>query len=156
MNNLVDRLASAPDAAVPRIYARIEELEAQKADLEIDVAKLKIARGIRFTETEVKAWLKQFCDGDLLDEEFRRRIIDVFINSVYLYDKRIIIFYNVKGGKQVSYIDVAKTEIQDDGGETVSDFIANPLPSAIKSEPLFIFVNGVFGIVIERKEEQDG
>ena len=148
LNNLVDRLANAPDAAVPRIYARMEELESQKADLEIDVAKLKIARGIRFTEEEVKAWLKRFCDGDLLDEEFRRRIIDVFINSVYLYDKRIIIFYNIKGGKQVSYIDVE--------GANVSDFIANAPLHAIKSEPLFIFVNGVFGIVIERKEEQDG
>ena len=106
----------------------MEELEAQKADIEIDVAKLKIAQGIRFTEAEVKAWLKQFCKGDLLDEEFRRRIIDVFINSVYLYDKRVIIFYNIKGGKQVSYIDVAEADIEGGGSEGVSDLIANAPP----------------------------
>ena len=43
---------------------------------------------------------------DLFDMEFRRRIIDTFINSVYLYDDRAIVFYNIRGGKQVSYIDM--------------------------------------------------
>ena len=156
LDNLVDTLAEAPKAARPRIYARMEELETQKADIEIDVAKLKIARGIRFTEAEVKAWLKQFCKGDALDEDFRRRIIDVFINSVYLYDNRVIIFYNIKGGKQVSYIDVAEADVQDGGGAGVSDLIANAPPNASKSEPRFIFVNSVFGIVLDRQEEQGG
>lgn len=129
LDNLVDSLAEAPKAARPRIYARMEELEAQKADIEIDVAKLKIAQGIRFTEAEVKAWLKQFCKGDALDEDFRRQIIDVFINSVYLYDNRVIIFYNIKGGKQVNYIDVVESDVDsaDDGGN-VSDLIANAPP----------------------------
>ena len=43
---------------------------------------------------------------DLFDMEFRRRILDTFINSVYLYDDRAIVFYNIRGGKQVSYIDM--------------------------------------------------
>ncbi len=130
LDNLVDSLTEAPKAARPRIYARMEELEAQKADIEVDVAKLKIARGIRFTEAEVKAWLKQFCKGDAIDEEFRRRIIDVFINSVYLYDNRVIIFYNIKGGKQVSYIDVAESDIDTANNDgDVSDFIANAPPN---------------------------
>ena len=154
LNNLVDTLSEAPKVARQRIYDRIEELEASKADIEIDVAKLKIAQNIRFTEAEVKAWLKQFCKGNALDIEFRRRIIDVFINSVYLFDKRIIIFYNIKGGKQVSYIDVAEVSNEAGNGETVSDFIANAPPYASKSEPRYIFVNGVFGIVLERTEEQ--
>ncbi len=154
LDNLVDSLAEAPKVARARIYARMEELEAQKADIEIDVAKLKIAQGIRFTEEEVKAWLKQFCKGDLLDEEFRRRIIDVFINSVYLYDNRVIIFYNIRGGKQVSYIDVAEAVNSEDTSANVSDLIANAPPNASKSEPRFIFVNGVFGMVLERYEEQ--
>ena len=55
---------------------------------------------------EIAAWLKLFCKGDLFDMEFRRRIIDTFINSVYLYDDRVIVFYNIRGGKQVSYIDM--------------------------------------------------
>jgi hypothetical protein len=52
-----------------------------------------------------------------MDLEFRRRIIDVFINSVYLYDDKIAIFYNIKGGKQISYIEVSDAL----GGELYGD-----------------------------------
>ena len=96
--------------------------------MESDLVKLRIAHDIRFTEEEVRAWLKKFCAGDLFDPEFRRNIIDVFINSVYLYDDRVIIFYNIKGGKQVSYIDVAAA--LDAAPDTeVSDFITNAPPT---------------------------
>lgn len=81
-------------------------LEAQKADLEIDLAKLRVANNIQYTKEAIMAWLKQFCVGDLFDMEFRKRIIDVFINSIYLYDDKVIIYYNVKEAKQVSYIEM--------------------------------------------------
>lgn len=87
----------------------------QKTDIEIDLAKLRVANKIRYTEKEITAWLKLFCKGDLFDMKFRRRIIDTFINSIYLYDDKVIIFYNIRGGKQLSYIDMldATQEISD-------------------------------------------
>ncbi|MBQ9409309.1 MAG: hypothetical protein IJU28_07995 [Clostridia bacterium] len=129
LNSLVDTLTEAPKAARPRIFARTEELEAQKADLEVDLAKLRITHGIRFTEAEVKAWLNQFCHGDPLDMAFRRKIIDVFINSVYLYDDRTIVFYNIQGGKQVSYIGLSEADIPDANPSEVSDLIASSPPN---------------------------
>jgi hypothetical protein len=85
MEKLVDALIEAPKPAHKKIYDRMEALDAQKVDIEADLAKLRIAQEIRLTEKEVEAWLKRFTIGDLSDEDFRRRIIDVFINSVYLY-----------------------------------------------------------------------
>ena len=85
-------LLDAPKSARPRIYEKIETADMQKADLEIDLSKLRIANKIRYTEAEIVAWLKLFCKGDLFDMEFRRRIIDTFINSVYLYDDRVVVF----------------------------------------------------------------
>ena len=84
----------------------MEDLELQKADVEIDLSKLKIAVGIRYTKEQVVAWLKSFCNGDPLDESFQRRIIDTFINSIYLYDDKLVIFYNIQNSKQVSYVDM--------------------------------------------------
>lgn len=131
LDALVDAIPDTPKAARPRIYSKMEALEAQKADLEIDIAKLKIAQGIQFTESEVLAWLKQFCNGDPLDPDFRKRIIDVFISSVYLYDNRVIVFYNIKNGKQVSYIDLISSDAieSDDGGEGGSDLNAFAPPT---------------------------
>ena len=73
-------------------------------------------QGVGYTKEQVIAWLKTFCKGDPLDEEFRRRIIDVFINSVYLYDNKMVVFYNIRDGKQVNYIDVmnAMDELDED------------------------------------------
>lgn len=84
-----------------------------KADLEIDLAKLRIASKIQYTEKEVAAWMKLFCKGDLMDPAFRERIIDTFINSVFVYDDKIVIFYNIRGGKQVSYIEMKEAEPAD-------------------------------------------
>ena len=133
LNKLVDALIDAPKAAHKRIYEKMESLEAQKAAAESDLIKLRIASDIRLTESEVRAWLKKFCTGDLFDPEFRRNIIDAFINCIYLYDDRVIIFYNIKGGKQVSYIDLENTLNEDSPGADFSDMIANapPKPLAI-------------------------
>ena len=153
MDKLVDAIVDAPKVAHKKIYDRMEALEAQKADLEIDLAKLRIAQSIRLTESEVRAWLKKFTVGDPLDEDFRQRIIDVFINSVYLYDDRVIIFYNIKGGKQVSYIDLINSADLPESPPEGSSMKANGVPIASKSEPEYIFVNGVFGCVFYRRKE---
>ena len=150
LNKLVDALIEAPKVAHKRIYEKMESLETQKAALEAELTKLRIASEIRFTEAEVRAWLRRFCTGDLFDPEFRRNIIDTFINCIYLYDDRIIIFYNIKGGKQVSYTDLVNSIESEPGGG--SDLNANAPPFNIKSEPTYIFVNGVFGCIIPRND----
>ena len=105
---MIDSLIDAPKIAHPRIYERLELLEAQKADLETQAAKMRIAAGIRCTKQEVLAWMKQFCNGDPLDMAFRRRIIDVFINCVYLYNGKTVIYYNIRGDQQISFIEPNK------------------------------------------------
>ncbi len=109
----VDMLLEVPESAHQKLYEKIEKAEACKADLEIDLAKLRIASKIQYTEKEVTAWMKLFCKGDLMDPAFRERIIDTFINSVFVYDDKIVIFYNIRGGKQVSYIEMKEAEPAD-------------------------------------------
>lgn len=106
IRSLVDTLAVCPPSARQPIFDKMELLDVQKTDLEIDIAKLRVAARVQLTEEQIKVWLKQFCKGDLDDMEFRERIIDVFINSVYLYDDKTVIYYNIEGGKQVSYMEM--------------------------------------------------
>ena len=77
-----------------------------------------------YTAEEVTAWLRQFCKGDALDMDVRRRIIDTFINAVYLYDDKVIIYYNIKNGRQVSYVEAigAPNELEN----------LQPVPEGIK------------------------
>ena len=42
-----------------------------------------------------------------LDEAYQRRIINLLINSVYVYDDKVVMYFNLKGSeKQVSYIEM--------------------------------------------------
>jgi len=149
LNKCIDGFLSLPKAAQPQLNARIEALGDQKADLEQDAIGLRLAAGIRYTKEEVIAWLKTFCNGDPLDMDFRRRIIDVFINSVYLYDDKVVIFYNIKGGKQVSFIEISD---EMENLEESSSFNNQLLPNLPVSEPFYIFVGGILGIVLRRTD----
>ena len=106
INKYTESLLELPKSSWASVGQKIETATMQKTDIEIDLAKLRVANKIRYTEKEIVAWLKLFCKGDLFDMKFRQRIIDTFINSIFLYDDRIIIFYNIRGGKQISYIDM--------------------------------------------------
>lgn len=104
IDKCVDALIDSPKTARPRLHKKIDDLDAQINDLSIDLSKLRIAAKINFTKDDVLAFIQSFSGGDLMDDEYRAKIIDAFVNAVFLYDDRIIIYYNIKNSKQVSYI----------------------------------------------------
>ena len=148
LEKLVDALVDSPKIAHKKIYERMQSLEAQKAEIESDVARLRIAQEIQLTETEVRAWLSTFCTGNPMDEDFRKRIIDVFINAVYLYDDRVTVFYNIRGGKQVSYIDLINSADlpPDDPAPEGSDLKAKAPPKNSHPSGWLFFVVAAWGI----------
>lgn len=136
-----------------KLNEKAEALSARKEYAELELAKLKVASGIKITVEEVSAWLERFCTGDLMDEDFRHKIIDVFINSVYLYDDKVVIYYNLHDSKQVSYIEMLEST-DDSAGVNCSDLecVGSPMPDLFE-HCRYIFVNGVFGCVIYRNLE---
>lgn len=155
MDKLVDALIDAPKAAHKKIYARMEQLEGQKAEYETDAAKLRVAMNLRLTEKEVVSWLTTFRDGDPEEQDFRVRLIDIFINSVYVYDDRIIVFYNIRGGKQVTHRDLLETleNKENSKPEAGSDLESSGGADNSKSEPYYVFVNGVFGCIFTKPQK---
>lgn len=133
VNAAVDASLAAPEKVRPRYFEKIEVLETQRADIELNLAGLKIASDHRYTKEQIIAWLKSFCSGDPLDQALQRRVIDVLISSVYVYDDKIVIYYNVKDGKQVSYIEPVR-EHDTHVGEG-SDMTSSPLPFSVNTEP---------------------
>lgn len=130
ISRLVDTLAVCPAAARQPIFDKMEQLDAEKTETELDLAKLRVSAKVQLSEETIIEWLKQFCNGDPLDMDFREKIIDTFINSVYLYDDKVIIYYNIEGGKQVSYIEMldnTKEPPFSENGSSESVRISNPI-----------------------------
>ncbi len=76
---------------------RLEELEAQKHDLEIKIAQENIERPM-LERKHILFWFHRFRKMDVTLPENRRRLVDSFVNSVILYDDRIEFYFNFKNG----------------------------------------------------------
>lgn len=96
INDCVSALIKTSNAlALQNINERLDVLQAQKEDAELQLAKLRIAADMAITAAECAAWLRTFCDGTPDDPDFCRRIIYAFINSIFAYDDKLVIYYNI-------------------------------------------------------------
>lgn len=83
---------------------RLEKLEEENRSLESRIIREEMKRP-SLTEDHVKYWLESFRFGNIKDDEYRRRIIDTLVNSVFVYNnnnsnKRIVITYNISGANK--------------------------------------------------------
>jgi hypothetical protein len=99
-------LNAETDEIKKRADQKAKDFEIQKIDLLKEIAKLRLANTMQHTKQDILSWLKIFTRGDILSPEYQRRIIDIFVNSIYLFDDKIIIYYNLEGSKQVSFIEM--------------------------------------------------
>lgn len=137
----IDRAAEAlifcPAGARASICQKIEELTALRDDAQADLNAMHRAARLKINEQQVIDWLRSFYGGDPADVGFQKILIDKLVNAVFLWDDRILIFYNVAGGREVSYIDaLALSQQFDEQASLYSDASAPPVV------PEFKFLSG--------------
>ena len=89
--------------------ARLESLEREKSEIEIRIAKEKIARP-KADKEDFKAWLLHFRDFDLENKEQRMTLVDLFVNVIYLYDDHFDIFFN--GQEAASKVELTEAQLK--------------------------------------------
>lgn len=83
----------------PSTKQRLEELEQTKADLEASIAQEQLERPM-LTREHVIFWLHKFRDMDISQPEQRQRLIDGFVNAIYVYDDKLVLTFNYKDGSK--------------------------------------------------------
>ena len=58
--------------------------------------------------------ISRYRDGNINDPEYRREIIDAFVNSVYVYDDKLILTYNYKDGSQALTLQEVEAALSSD------------------------------------------
>lgn len=90
--NLMDSLKICDiDSVKKSIFEEIAAMEQQHTDLENAIAEEK-ARHVTLTEPEIAFFLTQLQHGDMNDLKYRKALIAVFINAIYLYDDGRMLF----------------------------------------------------------------
>ena len=79
--------------------AELEKLESEHEQLETNIAMEKLVKPV-IPQEKIQVWLMKFAASDLSDQSQKQKIIDIFVNSVYVYDDRVVIFFNYKDGEQ--------------------------------------------------------
>ena len=150
---LVDKyINTSSPHMIESINKRADEIDALLNELDAQIVEAEgIMKYDRLEPEDIKKWLKGFCNGDPLDEKFQRRVIDVLVNSVYIYDDKIVIYFNVRDGKQVSYMqmidetsyifDNADTN-HSQGSSSIIDTNRSPSPVACQRD--FCFLTAFF------------
>lgn len=143
----LDNLMKAIEAGIitDTTKARLLELEQQKAALETDIAKEKVSLP-PLDKLQVVYFLEKFKGGDIDDKQYQRDIIDLFVNSVYIYDDHLTILYNVSGEHREISADIVE-KAASDAVNDVFDLLHVKSTICTKVEHSYYFiVGGLFGI----------
>lgn len=100
---------------------RLDELEARKEELTVCILQEEIKKP-RITVEQVRYWLCRFRQLDPTKEEHRQRLIDSFVNAVYVYDDKLILTFNYKDGQEtISLADIKRSDLESSGGPKPSE-----------------------------------
>lgn len=89
---------------------RLSQLESKKKELEITILQEKIKKPF-LTQDQIRFGIEKFRKLDITTQDGKRRLIDGFVNSIYLFDDKVTLTFNFKDGTQTVYlpdIEVAK------------------------------------------------
>lgn len=78
---------------------RLEALEKQRDELKVSILTEELQKP-RLSKESIIAWINQFRYGDRDSTEYQKRVIDSFVNSVYVFDEKLVLTYNYHGGTE--------------------------------------------------------
>ena len=105
---------------------RLEKLEMQREELKLSILQAQMARP-RYTKEQVVSWISRFKYGNVDDPQYQKQIIDTFINSIYVFDDKLVFTYNFKDGTET----ITLTEIQAAFGSDLTQVAPPSYPNTL-------------------------
>ncbi len=98
------------------IKTRMDELEGQKTAIKKALADKELERSFKLTKEHIQYFLEQFRNLDFTDRNCQRRLVETFVNAIFLYDDHLKITFNYGG-------DSSTVTLQDIEKPTADDFV---------------------------------
>ena len=111
----------------PSTKERLDELEGKKKSVEDEILRESLAKPM-LSETEVRFWFEDLKSLDMTVLEHRKRLIDTFVNSIYLFDDHLLLNCNYPNTTQTIQLTDLKESFK---GSDISLFV----PPKQKSQP---------------------
>lgn len=110
----VENMLNAIEAGIVTVSTkeRLMALEEQRNDLEGRILREQV-RHPALTREQITFFLHQFRRIDMNDEDERQRLIDSFVNAVFVFDDKIVLTFNYKDGtKTIKLSDLNSSDLK--------------------------------------------
>ena len=99
VNKKIDNIAAAIEEGIitQTTKERLTALEAQRDELQISIFEEETSHP-KLTKEYVVQWLESFKQRDLRDTKVQRQVIECFVNTVYVFEDKIIVNLNLRDG----------------------------------------------------------
>ena len=99
VNKKIDNIAAAIEEGIitQTTKERLTALENQRDELQINIFEEESSHP-KLTKEYVVQWLKSFKERDLRDPKVQRQVIECFVNTVYVFEDKIIVNLNLRDG----------------------------------------------------------
>ena len=99
-NNLIQAVSECDIESVRKsLYLEIEKIEEVNKTIEKEIIEEQ-GNLININEKQIQFFLTEIKNGNVNDIKYRKMLINIFVNKIYLYDDKLIIMFNVQD-KQV-------------------------------------------------------
>ena len=106
INNIVSAIEQG--IIIPATKQRLDDLEEQRKALETNILQEQIAKPL-LTREQILFRFERFRQGDPSDPAYQQKIIDCFVNSVYIFDDRLVINFNYRDGDKLVSLQEVKS-----------------------------------------------
>ena len=105
--------------------SRLDELEKLKKKLTISL-QAEQAKHPVLSKEQIIAWFHRLRSFDVKKKEHRERLIDTFINAIFLFDNKLVITFNYQNGsKTILLSDLEKSSCLNEFGRPYRVFITD-------------------------------
>ena len=122
----------------PSTKQRLDELEARKEEMLVNIQTAELQKP-KLTREQMTAWFEQFRHGDPANRDFQKRLIDTFVNAVYVFDDKLVLTYNYQHGTQTISLDEIESALSSD-----FDGATPPKRRALQSSALLFGIRRTF------------
>lgn len=133
INNMLNAIQAG--IFTPSTKQRLDELEETKSQLEVSILQEEMHKPL-LTREQIAFFIYRFRKFDVTKREQRQRLIDSFVNAVYLYEDKIILTFNYKdGSKTITLADVEGSDLSSFGAPCRSKARSVQAPAAQDEPP---------------------
>ncbi len=97
----------------PSTKQRLDELEARKEEILANIQTAELQKP-KLTREQMTAWFEQFHHGDPANRDFQKRLIDTFVNAVYVFDDKLVLTYSYQHGMQTISLEEIESALSSD------------------------------------------